>query len=120
MKKVNPRLRVGGPATAAAAWVPEFLKFTAANHVPVDFVSTHGYADDTVEDLFGTNEDIPMDERVCRAVAKVHGEIKSSAMPNLPLFWTEWNVQGMKESRDTIFVGPALANTVRQCDGLVR
>jgi xylan 1,4-beta-xylosidase len=119
LKKVNPRLRVGGPATAAAAWVPDFLKFTAANQVPVDFVSTHGYADDTVENLFGTNEDIPMDDRVCRAVAKVHGEIKSSPMPNLPLFWTEWNVQGMQESRDTIFVGPALANTVRECDGLV-
>ena len=119
LKKVNPRLRVGGPATAAAAWVPDFLKFTAANQVPVDFVSTHGYADDTVENLFGTNEDIPMDDRVCRAVAKVHGEIKSSPMPNLPLFWTEWNVQGMRESRDTIFVGPALANTVRECDGLV-
>ncbi len=119
LKKVSPRLRVGGPATAAAAWVPDFLKFTAANHVPVDFVSTHGYADDTVENLFGTNEDIPMDDRVCRAVAKVHGEIKSSPMPDLPLFWTEWNVQGMQESRDTIFVGPALANTVRECDGLV-
>jgi len=119
LKKVNPRLRVGGPATAAAAWVPDFLKFTAENQVPVDFVSTHGYADDTVENLFGTNEDIPMDDRVCRAVAKVHGEIKSSPMPNLPLFWTEWNVQGMQESRDTIFVGPALANTVRECDGLV-
>jgi len=119
LKKVNPRLRVGGPATAAAAWVPDFLKFTAENQVPVDFVSTHGYADDTVENLFGTNEDIPMDDRVCRAVAKVHGEIKSSPMPNLPLFWTEWNVQGMRESRDTIFVGPALANTVRECDGLV-
>ena len=119
LKKVNPRLRVGGPATAAAAWVPDFLKFTAENQVPVDFVSTHGYADDTVENLFGTNEDIPMDDRVCRAVAKVHGEIKASPMPNLPLFWTEWNVQGMQESRDTIFVGPALANTVRECDGLV-
>jgi xylan 1,4-beta-xylosidase len=59
-----------------------------------------------------------MDERVCRAVAKVRGEIKSSAMPDLPLFWTEWNVQGMRESRDTTFVGPAVANTVRQCDGL--
>jgi xylan 1,4-beta-xylosidase len=35
------------------------------------------------------------------------------------LFWTEWNVQGMDESRDTTFVGPALANTVRQCDGHV-
>jgi xylan 1,4-beta-xylosidase len=119
LKAVSPRLRVGGPATAAAAWVADFLKYTAANHVPVDFVSTHGYADDTVENLFGTDEDIPMDDRVCRAVAKVRGEIRSSAMPSLPLMWTEWNVQGMRESRDTIFVGPALANTIRQCDGMV-
>lgn len=119
LKAVNPQLRVGGPATAAAAWVGDFLKYTAENHVPVDFVSTHGYADDTVENLFGTHEDIPMDEHVCRAIAKVHGEIKASATPALPLMWTEWNVQGMKESRDTIFVGPALANTVRQCDGNV-
>lgn len=118
LKAVNSRLRVGGPATAAAHWIPEFLKYTSDHRVPVDFVSTHGYADDTVEDMLGTNEDIPMDERVCRAVAKVRGEIKSSTTPNLPLFWTEWNVQGMKESRDTTFVGPAVANTVRQCDGL--
>jgi len=120
LKAVSPRLRVGGPATAAAAWVGDFLKYTAANNVPVDFVSTHGYADDTVEDLFGTSEDIPMDDRVCRAVAKVQGEIKASSTPTLPLFWTEWNVQGMNESRDTIFVGPALANTIRQCDGDVQ
>ena len=119
LKAVSPRLRVGGPATAAAAWVPDFVKYVSANDVPVDFVSTHGYADDTVENLFGTNEDIPMDHRMGRAVAKVHGEIKSSPLPNLPLMWTEWNVQGMNESRDTIFVGPALANTIRECDGLV-
>ena len=118
LKEVNSRLRVGGPATAAAHWIPEFLKYAADNHVPVDFVTTHGYADDSVDDMLGTNEEIPMDERVCRAVAKVRGEIKSSPTPNLPLFWTEWNVQGMKESRDTTFVGPAVANTIRQCDGL--
>jgi xylan 1,4-beta-xylosidase len=119
LKSVSPQLRVGGPATAAAAWVGDFLKFAAENHVPVDFVSTHAYADDTVENLFGTNEDIPMDERVCRAAAKVQGEIAASATPQLPLFITEWNVEGQMESRDTTFVGPALANTVRQCDGLV-
>ena len=118
VKSVSPRLRVGGPSTAAAAWIPEFIKFTTDNKAPVDFVSTHGYADDTVEDLFGTNEDIPMDERVCHAVAKVHEEIKSSSKPDLPLILSEWNVQGMNGSRDTTFVGPALANTVRQCDGL--
>lgn len=119
LKKVNPRLRVGGPATAAASWIPDFLKFVVENHVPVDFVSTHGYADDTVENLLGTHEKIPMDDRVCRAVSEVKGQIKASAMPNLPLFWTEWSVQGMDNSRDTIFVGPALANTIRECDGSV-
>jgi xylan 1,4-beta-xylosidase len=119
LKSVSPRLRVGGPATAAASWIPEFLKYTSENHVPVDFVSTHGYADDTVQNLFGTNEDIPMDDRVCRAIAKVHRQIQDSAMPKLPLFWTEWNVQGMNESRDTAFVGTGLSNTIRECDGLV-
>jgi xylan 1,4-beta-xylosidase len=119
LKAVSPRLRVGGPATAAAAWVSDFLKFTSENHVPVDFVSTHGYADDTTLDLFGKDLNIPMDERVCRAVEKVHSEIRQSSTPDIPLFWTEWNVQGMKESRDTIFVGAGLANTIRQCDGMV-
>jgi xylan 1,4-beta-xylosidase len=119
LKSVSPRLRVGGPATAAAAWVDEFLKYDSDNHVPVDFVSSHGYADDTVENLFGTHEDIPMDDRVCRAIEKVRGQIANSAMPHLPLFWTEWNVQGMNESRDTSFVGPGLANTIRECDGKV-
>lgn len=120
LKAVSPRLRVGGPATAAASWVSDFLRFTAANKVPVDFVSTHAYADDTVEDLFGTHEEIPMDNRVCRAVEKVNKQIKSSPTPDLPLFLTEWNVQGASEARDTIFVGPALANTIRQCDGSVQ
>jgi xylan 1,4-beta-xylosidase len=118
VKSVNSRLRVGGPSTAAAAWVGDFLKFTSENQVPVDFVSTHAYADDTTLDLFGKNEDIPMDERVCRAVGKVNGEIKSSYKPDLPLILSEWNVEGDHESRDTTFVGPALANTIRQCDGL--
>ncbi len=119
IKSVNQRLRVGGPATAAADWVDDFLKHAAKEHVPVDFVSTHGYADDTVENLFGTSEDIPMRDRVCRAVAKVRGQINNSGAPQLPLLWTEWNVPGMKEARDTSFVGAALANTVRECDGQV-
>ena len=119
LKAVSPKIRVGGPSTAAIAWISEFLKFTADHHVPIDFVSTHAYADDTTLDLFGKDEDIPMDEREFRALSKVQSQIKASSQPNLPLFLTEWNVQGMKESRDTTFVGPALANTIRQCDGLV-
>ena len=121
LKAVSSRLRVGGPSTAAADWVEDFLKYTSANAVPVDFVSSHGYADDTVQHLFHSNEDIPMDERVCRAIGKVRNQILASPTPHLPLMWTEWNVPsfGEKQSRDTIYVGAALAETIRQCDGLV-
>ncbi len=121
LKAVNPRLRVGGPATAAADWIPQFLDHCTKQNVPVDFVSTHGYADDTVQNLFHTNADIPMDDRVCAAVRKVHGQIAASGRPSLPLMWTEWNVPsfGDMRARDTIYVGPALANDIRECDGLV-
>src|SRR5437588_8027 len=119
LKGVNPRLRVGGPATSAAHWIDDFLKYVAEHQSPIDFVSTHGYADDSAEEMIGEPETVPQDERVCRAIKKVRGEINASSHPKLPLFWTEWNVQGLNESRDTTFVGPALANTVRQCDGNV-
>ncbi len=121
LKEVSPKLRVGGPATAAAHWVPEFLNHVNAEHVPIDFVSTHGYADDTVKDFFGTDEEIPMRDRVCRAVKKVHDEIGASPMPSLPLMWSEWNVPSYGElgARDNWYVGPALARDISQCDGLV-
>ena len=37
LKSVNTRIRVGGPATAQAAWVGEFLQHCHDNNVPVDF-----------------------------------------------------------------------------------
>lgn len=123
LKAVSPRLRVGGPATAAADWVAPFLKYVNERHVPLDFVTSHGYADDTIDNLFPDNpsvpRDTPMDDRVCLAINKVRGQMKAAGKGDVPLFWTEWNVQGQSESRDTTFVGPALANTIRACDGSV-
>ena len=116
---MNARVRVGGPATAAAAWVDDFIRYATVNHIPLDFISSHGYADEKVQNFLGTDEDIPLDKRVFRAISKVHSQIQQSAMPHLPLLWTEWNVPGMHQLRDTAYVGPALANTIRQCNGLV-
>jgi len=58
---------------------------------------------------------------VCRAVKKVHDQIKASPMPNLPLIWSEFNASYMNEHNvtDSAYVGPWLADTIRQCDGLV-
>jgi xylan 1,4-beta-xylosidase len=122
LRSVSSRLRVGGPATAAADWVDTFLAHVEQANAPVDFVSTHGYADDTVENLFHTSENIPIDQRVCRAVEKVHTQIARSNLPNLPLLWTEWNVAsfGKLHARDTTYVGAALADDIHQCDGLVQ
>src|SRR3974390_2577852 len=47
LKSVDRRLRVGGPATAQAAWVDSFIQHMTATHVPLDFVSTHVYGNDT-------------------------------------------------------------------------
>src|SRR5208283_5498943 len=121
LKTVSPLLRVGGPATAAADWVDAFLAHCVQQKVPVDFVSSHGYADDSVENLFHTQGRIPMNQRVCRAIKKVRGQIQDSGHPDLPLFWTEWNVPsyGDLQARDTTYVAPAVAYDILQCDGLL-
>jgi xylan 1,4-beta-xylosidase len=120
LKSVNPRLRVGGPATAQAAWVDRFLQHVTENHVPADFVSTHVYANDLSTDVFGTQEAISRTQMVCRAARKVHDQVKSSAQANLPIFFTEYNASYKTEPdvTDSIFMGPWLADTIRQCDGL--
>jgi xylan 1,4-beta-xylosidase len=122
IKRVSPRLRVGGPATAQAAWVDRFLAHCKEKNVPVDFASTHVYGNDKAEDVFGTHESIPRTRMVCRAVKKVHDQIAASAFPQTPLIWSEYNASYMNEPAvtDTAFMGPWMADTIRQCDGLTR
>jgi xylan 1,4-beta-xylosidase len=121
LKAVNARLRVGGPATAQAAWADAFIAHCVKSQVPVDFVSSHVYGNDKPEDVFGTHEEIPRNQMVCRAVRKVHDQIKASPMPQLPLIWTEFNASYMNEPdvTDSTYMGPWMADTIRQCDGLV-
>jgi len=121
IKKINSRLRVGGPATAQAAWVDEFIRHCTEKNIPLDFASTHVYANDTAQNVLGTTEDIPRNQMVCRAVSKVHQQIASSKLPHLPLIWSEYNASYLTEPdvTDATFMGPWLADTIRQCDGLV-
>ncbi len=122
LKGVSPRLQVGGPATAQAGWVPEFLQHVSQGKVPVDFVSTHVYANDTAPNVLHTQEDVPRDKMVWRAVKMVHDQIAQSAMPNLPLIFSEYNASYANEPdvTDSDYMGPWLANNIRLCDGLVQ
>ena len=120
IKRVSAQLRVGGPSTAQAAWVDRFLAHCKQKNVPVDFVSSHVYGNDKAEDVFGTHEQISRNEMVCRAVKKVHEQIAASAYPQMPLIWTEYNADysNQKQVTDSAYMGPFLANTIRECDGL--
>jgi len=121
LKRVDSRLRIGGPATAQAAWVDAFIAHCVQKHIPMDFVSTHVYANDPADKVFGTGENIPRDQFVCRAVKKVHDQIAASVRPDIPLIWSEFNASYKNEPEitDSVYMGPWLAATIRQCDGLV-
>jgi xylan 1,4-beta-xylosidase len=87
----------------------------------VDFVSTHVYGNDSAEDVFGTHEKIARRDMVVRAVKKVHDQVQASTLPTLPVIFSEYNASYMNEVdvTDSAFMGPWLAHTISQCDGLV-
>ncbi|MGO8772643.1 MAG: GH39 family glycosyl hydrolase [Terracidiphilus sp.] len=121
LKAVSPKIRVGGPATAQAAWVGDMIAHAVDNNVPLDFVSTHVYGNDSANDVFHDDRPIAPHQMVCLAVKKAHEEIEHSARPEMPLIWSEFNASYMNEQpiTDSIYMGPWMAQTISQCDGMV-
>jgi xylan 1,4-beta-xylosidase len=122
LKTVNQRIRVGGPATAQAAWVGDIIAHATKEQVPLDFVSTHAYGNDTAMDILGhAAPDIPPHQLLGAAVDKVHAQIAASARPDIPLFWSEFNATYMSEREitDSVYMGPWLAKTISESDGKV-
>jgi xylan 1,4-beta-xylosidase len=94
LKRVDPQLRVGGPSTAGAAWVPEFLAHTRASGAPVDFITTHTYGVDggfLDENGKSDNKLSASKDSIVGDVRKVRKEIEASYLPKLPLYFTEWS-----------------------------
>jgi len=94
IKRVNPNYKVGGPATAGAAWIPEMIAYCTTNKVPLDFVSTHSYGVNQgfLDEYGNTGTVLSKDElAVAQDVLKNRQEIAASAMPTLELHYTEWS-----------------------------
>lgn len=120
IKRVDARLRVGGPATAQAGWSGDFVRHCVEHGIPADFVTTHVYANDTPEDVFASHQPVPRDRMTCRAVRKARDEIRHSGRPDLPLIFSEYNASFANEPNitDTDYMAAWLATTISQCDGL--
>jgi len=118
IKDVDPDLMVGGPATSASKWVPEFLEYTKAHDCMPDFVSTHQYAGDPLGGVSSDNTDAPKKQEKHGGSFKTKGTVlegfrnlmKDEAkkdlpdyafrtnakktretVGDLPLYYTEWN-----------------------------
>lgn len=120
IKGVDLHLKVGGPATAANAWIEDFLNFCRSNELPVDFISTHHYptddfgkpGDDTEAQLAASRRSALRDET--RIARKQAGD--------LPLYYTEWCTSSNPRDfmHDDPYAAAFIVKTILEANRLVQ
>jgi xylan 1,4-beta-xylosidase len=120
IKTVDKQLLVGGPATAANAWIEDFIKFCTASNLPIDFISTHHYptdafgkpGDDTEAQLAASTRSILREQT--RGVRKQAGD--------LPVYYTEWCTSSNPRDamHDDPYAAAFIVKTVLEARGLVQ
>ncbi|GAB4244347.1 MAG: cellulase family glycosylhydrolase [Acidobacteriota bacterium] len=109
IKAIDPEIKVGGPATSAVRWIPEFLAYCEAHNLPVDFVSTHIYIGDDQKEVFGRENAHRLSDVVPEAMKLARKRIDATRFRGTPLWLTEW-------ASDS----PAMiAHVVKGCLGIV-
>ena len=95
IKSVSADYRVGGPASASPyEFETALVEYCAANHVPIDFVSTHSYGvkQGFFDDTGGRGTVLDADPAAVSG-RMIHSRelLRSSKLPNLELHFTEWS-----------------------------
>jgi xylan 1,4-beta-xylosidase len=125
IKAIDPALRVGGPSTAGAAWVPEFLAHVKQSGAALDFVTTHTYG---VEGGF-LDENGVQDTKLSASpdaiigdVRRVREQISASPFPGLPLYFTEWSTSYTPRDsvHDSYISAPYILTKIKASEGLLQ
>ena len=125
IKSVDPALRVGGPSTAGAAWVPEFLTHVKQSGAGVDFVTTHtygvqgGFLDENGKS--DTKLD-PSPNAIIGDVRRVREQIAASPFPELPLYFSEWSTSYTPRDsvHDSYISAPYILTKLKASQGLAQ
>ena len=125
IKAIDSNLRVGGPSTAGAAWVPEFLDHVTQSGGAVDFVTTHTYGVDGGFLDENGKEDTklsPSPDAIVDDVRRVRQQIKASKFPDLPLYFTEWSTSYTPRDlvHDSYISAPYILSKLKASEGLVQ
>lgn len=119
IKAVEPRIAVGGPATAMNAWIDEFLASCEKRKTPPDFVSTHHYP----TDAFGKPGDDTVTQlsKSRRSVLRDEAEAVRRKVPDRPLYYTEWSSSSnpFDELHDEPYAAAFAVKTVMEASGVV-
>ena len=100
VRSVDSQLRVGGPATSKANWITDFIDHCDASGSAVDFVSTHLYPqDEYVQYTDRQGSPHAPGEFFADTIKAVREEIRTSKLPALPIFWTEWNAMSTTSTK---------------------
>lgn len=122
IKAIDPQLRVGGPSTAGAAWVPELLAHVKARGGTIDFVTTHtygvngGFLDEKGQ--ADTKLD-PGAQAITADVLRVRQQIDASPFPGLPLYFTEWSTSYTPRDlvHDSYVSAPYILSKLKSVEG---
>jgi len=100
IKDVDERLVVGGPSTAAAGWILDFLDFVVEHDVPLDFVSTHTYGN------------LPVD---------VRSALRARGLEDVGVWWTEWGVTPTHfyDVTDSVYGAPFVLHGMKSAQGRI-
>src|SRR5687768_2098265 len=120
IKRVDPSLKVGGPATARDGWIEEFLEFCKARHVPVDFVTTHHYPTDALGHEGDDTETQLANSQ--RGILREWTQDTRRRAGALPVYYTEWNSSSNPRDprHDEPYAAAFVAKTVLEASDLVQ
>lgn len=119
IKRAHPELKVGGPATAANAWITDFLQHCAKNNIPADFVSTHHYPTDAFGNPGDDTETQLADSR--RSVLREQTMQAKKEAGDKPLYYTEWSTSSNPRDplHDRPYAAAFIVKTIMENTGLV-
>ena len=119
IKSVDSELRVGGPATAANAWIDDFVAFCGQNHLPADFISTHHYPTDAFGEP-GDDTEAQLSKSRRSVLRDQTREVRSQAGKR-PLFYTEWSSSSNPRDplHDEPYAAAFIVKTIMETNGLV-
>lgn len=138
VKKVDSRLKVGGPATSSfrrmkdeegnfyfvGTWVDDFINYCEKEGLPIDFISCHPYPHEWAFDAEQENlnaKHIRLMTSTIDDMRWVRNRVDNSPYPNAEIHLTEWSTSASSRdhSHDRLPAASFLLKVIPQGIGLV-